>query len=294
MHAVVDEDVWYFREWPEEVYPPYANGPAYVISSDIVTFILSQHKDRKLRPPPSRATTASTTTLHLHRCRWLTVTDGVASLPPVQRFFRRDSSESAFFVRVAGCVPVWFCRCLRYLVLPSSSVFYRLTGYLETQRLLSEAGMEVKMEMKVEDAYRKSMETVLNWIQDTVNLNKSQVFCTLGLSGDWRSGGSCHLETLPELNMSLVPNDNWSQFKIGNSLLSSHKNSTELVKLKILNITEMTSQRKDGHSSIYYLGPNGGTAALHRQDCSHWCLPGVPDTWNELLYAMFMIHEGFS
>ncbi|XLR35329.1 hypothetical protein S83_063229, partial [Arachis hypogaea] len=37
-------------------------------------------------------------------------------------------------------------------------------------------GMEVKMEMKVEDAYRKSMETVLNWIQDTVNLNKSQVF----------------------------------------------------------------------------------------------------------------------
>ncbi|RYQ84417.1 hypothetical protein Ahy_B10g103733 [Arachis hypogaea] len=159
-------------------------------------------------------------------------------------------------------------------------------------------GMEVKMEMKVEDAYRKSMETVLNWIQDTVNLNKSQVFfrtyAPVHFSGDWRSGGSCHLETLPELNMSLVPNDNWSQFKIGNSLLSSHKNSTELVKLKILNITEMTAQRKDGHSSIYYLGPNGGTAALHQQDCSHWCLPGVPDTWNELFYAMFMKHEGFS
>ncbi|XLS65924.1 hypothetical protein HN51_025898, partial [Arachis hypogaea] len=74
-------------------------------------------------------------------------------------------------------------------------------------------GMEVKMEMKVEDAYRKSMETVLNWIQDTVNLNKSQVFFRTYTpvhfrSGDWRSGGSCHLETLPELNMSLVPNDN--------------------------------------------------------------------------------------
>ncbi|XP_057748944.1 hydroxyproline O-galactosyltransferase GALT2-like [Arachis stenosperma] len=38
-----------YEEWPEEVYPPYANGPAYVISSDIVTFILSQHKYRKLR-----------------------------------------------------------------------------------------------------------------------------------------------------------------------------------------------------------------------------------------------------
>ncbi|XLT32578.1 hypothetical protein HN873_063870 [Arachis hypogaea] len=180
-----------------------------------------------------------------------------------------------------------------------------LVNYLSTSnKTLSwgyyfQQGMEVKVEMKVEDAYRKSMETVLNWIQDTVNLNKSQVFFRTYApvhfrSGDWRSSGSCHLETLPELNMSLVPNDNWSQFKIGNSLLSSHKNSTELVKLKILNIIEMTTQRKDGHSSIYYLGPNGGTAALHRQDCSHWCLPGVPDTWNELLYAMFMKHEGFS
>ncbi|XLR35421.1 hypothetical protein S83_063321, partial [Arachis hypogaea] len=57
-----------------------------------------------------------------------------------------------------------------------------LVNYLSTSnKTLSwgyyfQQGMEVKVEMKVEDAYRKSMETVLNWIQDTVNLNKSQVF----------------------------------------------------------------------------------------------------------------------
>ncbi|KAK7412549.1 hypothetical protein VNO78_04013 [Psophocarpus tetragonolobus] len=38
-----------FEEWPEAVYPPYANGPAYIISKDIVTFIITQHKERKLR-----------------------------------------------------------------------------------------------------------------------------------------------------------------------------------------------------------------------------------------------------
>ncbi|TKY71935.1 beta-1,3-galactosyltransferase 17 [Spatholobus suberectus] len=38
-----------FGEWPEESYPPYANGPAYIISRDIVTFIISQHKGRRLR-----------------------------------------------------------------------------------------------------------------------------------------------------------------------------------------------------------------------------------------------------
>uniref|UniRef100_A0A5B7BPW4 Putative Galactosyltransferase family protein isoform 1 n=1 Tax=Davidia involucrata TaxID=16924 RepID=A0A5B7BPW4_DAVIN len=38
-----------YEEWPEEVYPPYANGPGYIISSDIAKFIISQHLNRKLR-----------------------------------------------------------------------------------------------------------------------------------------------------------------------------------------------------------------------------------------------------
>ncbi|XP_022720242.1 hydroxyproline O-galactosyltransferase GALT2-like isoform X2 [Durio zibethinus] len=38
-----------FEEWPEEVYPPYANGPGYIISSDVAQFIVTQHGNRKLR-----------------------------------------------------------------------------------------------------------------------------------------------------------------------------------------------------------------------------------------------------
>jgi len=34
----------------------------------------------------------------------------------------------------------------------------------------------VKLEMGVEDAYRKSIETVVNWIQLEVNASKTQVF----------------------------------------------------------------------------------------------------------------------
>ena len=109
--------------------------------------------------------------------------------------------------------------------------------------------------------------------------------------GDWRNGGSCHLETLPELGSSFVPRDNWSPFKIANALFSAYSNTSQIMKFQVLNITLLTAQRKDGHSSLYYLGPNAGFAPLHRQDCSHWCLPGVPDTWNELLYAMFLKHE---
>lgn len=157
-------------------------------------------------------------------------------------------------------------------------------------------GAEIKTEMKVEHAHRKSMETVMHWIETELNTSKTQVFFRSYApvhfrGGDWKTGGSCHLETLPELESSLVPPDTWAQFTIANSLLSAHLNTSRAVKLEVLNVTDMTARRKDGHSSLYYMGPGAGPAPLHRQDCSHWCLPGVPDTWNELLYALFLKRE---
>lgn len=38
-----------YEEWPEEVYPPYANGPGYIVSSDIANFIVSGFEKQKLR-----------------------------------------------------------------------------------------------------------------------------------------------------------------------------------------------------------------------------------------------------
>ncbi|KAI4374554.1 hypothetical protein MLD38_012535 [Melastoma candidum] len=38
-----------YEEWPEEEYPPYANGPGYVLSSDIARFIVTEFETLKLR-----------------------------------------------------------------------------------------------------------------------------------------------------------------------------------------------------------------------------------------------------
>lgn len=48
----------------------------------------------------------------------------------------------------------------------------------------------------------------------------------------------------------------------------------------LLDITTLSQLRKDGHPSTY------GTDGKKGNDCSHWCLAGVPDTWNEILYAI--------
>ncbi|KAJ4822354.1 Hydroxyproline O-galactosyltransferase galt6 [Turnera subulata] len=38
-----------YEEWPEEEYPPYANGPGYIISSDIAQFVAEEFEKHKLR-----------------------------------------------------------------------------------------------------------------------------------------------------------------------------------------------------------------------------------------------------
>ncbi|CAK9181128.1 unnamed protein product, partial [Ilex paraguariensis] len=48
--------------------------------------------------------------------------------------------------------------------------------------------------------------------------------------------------------------------------------------VKLPNITHLSQLRKDGHPSIYVVSSPTGL------DCTHWCVTGVPDTWNQILY----------
>lgn len=98
--------------------------------------------------------------------------------------------------------------------------------------------------------------------------------------GDWDSGGSCNGETEPVLSGAIL--DNYPlKMKIVEETIKEMR-----VPVILLNVTRLTNFRKDGHPSIY--GKNHTAArkvSTRRQDCSHWCLPGVPDAWNELIYA---------
>lgn len=66
------------------------------------------------------------------------------------------------------------------------------------------------------------------------------------------------------------------------------------VNVTVFNITQSSEYRKDGYASIF--GERKGKLLTKEQrsdpknyaDCIHWCLPGVPDTWNEILYALLL------
>ncbi|XAR73702.1 hypothetical protein NMG60_11007765 [Bertholletia excelsa] len=59
------------------------------------------------------------------------------------------------------------------------------------------------------------------------------------------------------------------------------------LKVQMVNITQLSEYRKDGHPSIYSRrwGPEEESNPRRYADCTHWCLPGVPDAWNLILYS---------
>ncbi|WOL00386.1 protein trichome birefringence-like 8 [Canna indica] len=105
---------------------------------------------------------------------------------------------------------------------------------------------------------------------------------TMGSNGTWDEGGSCSAYTEPKKNPTELEPEPWNNRVIAD-MVEEMKDSGR--KAQLINITYLTGFRNDAHPSKHR---ESGTPAGAPQDCSHWCLPGVPDTWNQLLYAYLL------
>ncbi|KAI9169443.1 hypothetical protein LWI28_012395 [Acer negundo] len=151
-------------------------------------------------------------------------------------------------------------------------------------------GNYVHPRLKVLEAYKRAITTWARWVDKNIDCNRTQVFfrgysVTHFRGGQWNSGGQCHKETDPIFNETYLAKYP-SKMRALDYVLKEMK-----IPIVYMNISRLTDFRKDGHPSIYrmqYKTAEERTAAEHAQDCSHWCLPGVPDTWNELLYASLL------
>ncbi|RZC59336.1 hypothetical protein C5167_006650 [Papaver somniferum] len=139
-------------------------------------------------------------------------------------------------------------------------------------------------------AYRRALMSWRRWIDNNIDSTKTQVvFRGFSLShyegGKWNTGGKCNLETEPITNKEKYINPSALQVKILEDTLRKMK--TPVI---YMNVSKLTYYRSDAHPSLY--GKNytsqERSGAMLIQDCSHWCLPGVPDTWNELLYVSLL------
>ncbi|GJP42626.1 hypothetical protein CLOM_g2171 [Closterium sp. NIES-68] len=136
------------------------------------------------------------------------------------------------------------------------------------------------------EGFRLSMLRVADWIQQwpAKAANATAVFRTYApahfTGGSWDHSGGCS-ETHPTLPFDpTTPSDLWQDPSVLFAQISRDAmTQPEQIRKPIINdITNMSYSRSDAHIARYWTGATGS-------DCSHWCLPGVPDTWNEMLFA---------
>ncbi|KAJ4877741.1 Protein trichome birefringence-like 4 [Raphanus sativus] len=150
-------------------------------------------------------------------------------------------------------------------------------------------GNRVYEKLEVKDAYTKALHTWADWVDSNINSTRTRVLF-VGYSSSqfrkdaWNAGGQCDGETRPIENKTYTGGYPW-MMKVVESVISDMKTP-----VFYMNITKMTWYRTDGHPSVYrqpveVRGSSPATGMF--QDCSHWCLPGIPDSWNQLLYASF-------
>ncbi|GJU38157.1 trichome birefringence-like protein 8 [Tanacetum coccineum] len=149
----------------------------------------------------------------------------------------------------------------------------------------------LNMTMDVMEGFRKSLQTLKSWAFKNCDPETGHIFIRSYSpvhyrDGDWNTGGHCDLCKAPEIDYVKPETE-----PLNNQIILNVVKEMQIANRKahFLDITYLTAMRKDGHPSRYR---EPGTPQPAPQDCSHWCLPGVPDTWNELLYAQ-LLSSGF-
>ncbi|CAI8592544.1 unnamed protein product [Vicia faba] len=150
------------------------------------------------------------------------------------------------------------------------------TGNAQPWDYIQEGGKLYK-DMNRFIAFYKGLTTWARWVNINVNPTQTKVFF-LGISPvhyegrDWNQPAkSCMSETQPFFGLK-YPAGTPMAWVIVNKVLNRLKKP-----VYFLDVTTLSQYRKDAHPEGY--------SGVMSTDCSHWCLPGLPDTWNVLLHA---------
>ncbi|KAL9233806.1 hypothetical protein vseg_008755 [Gypsophila vaccaria] len=132
-------------------------------------------------------------------------------------------------------------------------------------------------------AFRKGLTTWANWVDTQIDPIKTQVFFQ-GINPshyngtEWNKPGvtSCSSETQP-IRGSTYNGAIPKALQVVKDVISTIKTK----QVYLLDITTLSQLRKDAHPSTY----NG----IGGMDCTHWCIAGLPDTWNQILYTILFM-----
>ncbi|XP_047341450.1 protein trichome berefringence-like 7 [Impatiens glandulifera] len=136
-----------------------------------------------------------------------------------------------------------------------------------------QVGGKMKLGMPIQVAYRTALATLGNWLEKNIDSKKTQVFFRTFESAHW-SQQTCNVTMEPLSEANGMENNPFSD------IIRDTMNNL-MIPVIAIHVTPMSAFRSDAHVGTWSDNPMV-------PDCSHWCLPGVPDTWNEILFAYIL------
>ncbi|PKA62367.1 hypothetical protein AXF42_Ash009252 [Apostasia shenzhenica] len=134
-------------------------------------------------------------------------------------------------------------------------------------------------------AYEKGLTTWAKWVDTNLDPHKIRViFRSASASHNGDNGRQCYRAREPLVYTGYSPRAP-GQLAVLQEVVKKMS-----FPVYLLDITKMSALRRDGHPSVYVGASeaHGSGSGGPGWDCSHWCLPGVPDSWNEMLYALLL------
>ncbi|XP_061348158.1 protein trichome berefringence-like 7 [Gastrolobium bilobum] len=143
-----------------------------------------------------------------------------------------------------------------------------------------QVGNSVKLGMPINSAFNTALLTWASWVENTINTNRTRIFFRTFESSHWsgQNRNACKVSRRP-----------WKRTNGKDRSPISDMINRVVKKMSapvtVLHVTPMGAYRSDGHVGTWSDNPSV-------PDCSHWCLPGVPDMWNEILFSYLLPKHG--
>ncbi|KAJ4825952.1 Protein trichome berefringence-like 7 [Turnera subulata] len=144
-----------------------------------------------------------------------------------------------------------------------------------------QVGNSLKLGLSIPAAFRIALDTWASWVTTSVDTNRTRIFFRTFEPSHWsyQPPRRCNVTEHPTSEARGRDRSIYSDI-----ILEVVDNMS--VPITVLRVTSMSAFRSDAHVGKW----NGNTTV---PDCSHWCLPGVPDMWNEI-FLSYLLYEPWS
>lgn len=177
--------------------------------------------------------------------------------------------------------PLWASEAaqLDVIVLNSGKEWREEAAEMQGLGIYSEGLRRIELSMEGlvgEWAYPRAIAGVTQWLRDPKNFQGTAIFRSYSPGHQRKECAGRMMLPTEEMAIRAVKEHDYERYD--EAVVEAIGSSGGIV---LLNVTMLSAERGDGH-------PWMASPFRPKTDCVSWCLPGIPDVWNEILGATLL------